>query len=95
MILKLNELNKAPIRRRAATDQSPVFKPRVQVVVQLVPMTVALAHHGFTVEVRNLGARLQHREESAQSHRATLVGDVTLVVHQINDRVLRERIKLG
>ena len=92
---ELDELDEPPVGRRARADEAVLGEAGPVVGVELVAVAVALAHHRLAVGGGDLGARLEHGVVGAEAHRAALVGDVALVVHQVDHRVLRGRVELG
>ncbi len=73
----------------AASKLGPVL------LVELVAVTVTLADDRLAVGRGDLAALREHGVVGAEPHRAALVGDVALVEHQVDHRVLRRRVELG
>ena len=91
---QLDELDQPAVGRRAAADEAGRLEAGPVVRVELVAVAVALADDRLAVGLGDLGARLEHGVVGAEAHRAALVGDVALVVHQVDHRVLRRRVEL-
>ena len=94
MVTQLDELDEAAVRGGAAADEAGRLEAGPVVGVELVAMAVALADHRLAVGLVDLRARLEHRVVRTETHRAALVGDVALVVHDVDHGVLRRRVEL-
>ncbi len=55
---------------------------------------MTLADHGLAIGLRDLGIGCEHRVVGAESHGATFVGDLPLVVHEVDHWVARRRVEL-
>ena len=64
-------------------------------VVDLEPMAVALVGDLGAVRVAHLRALLEACRVQAEAHRAALVGDIGLVGHEVDHRVLGEDVELA
>ena len=76
-------------QRPAAFELGPVL------LVELVAVTVALAHDRLAVGGGDLAATGEHGVVGAEAHRAALVLDATLVEHEVDHRVMGGRFELG
>ena len=92
---ELDELDEPAVRRGPRAHEAVLGEAGPVVRVELVAVAVPLADHRLAVRRGNLGARFEHGVVGAEAHRAALVGDVELVVHQVDDRVLGGRVHLG
>ena len=65
-------------------------KPQTEcgITVELVTVAVTFAHDALAVGIGHLAAWLENCVISTKTHRATLVGDIALIIHDVNHRML-------
>ena len=95
VIGEFDELDETSVGRDSTADEPVLLEARLVVRVELEAMPVTLAHHRFAVGVGHSGAGSQHCVVGAESHRAALVGHLTLIVHEIDHRMTGGRVELG
>ena len=84
---QLDELDEAVVGRGARAAQPALLQPAAVAGVELVAVAVALVDDLGVVGLPHDGVGPQHRRVGAEPHRAALVDDLALVVHQVDDGV--------
>ena len=95
VVVDLDHLDEALVRRRARDHQAGGLEPAAQEVVDLVAVAVALVDHGLAVDLARGGALVQLDRVGAQAHRAAHVRDLLLLGQEVDDRVRRLGVELG
>src|SRR5688500_17135070 len=86
VVVDLDHLDEALVRRGARDDQPGGLEPAAQEVVDLVAVAVALVDHGLAVDLARRGALVELDRVGAQAHRAAHVGDLLLLGQEVDDR---------
>ena len=87
MVLDLGNLDQSFVRREAGQHQARFGEWLSIFVVKLKTMPVSLVDDFSLVSPGRKGAFYQAAGITAQAHRASQVGNISLVGHQINDRI--------
>ncbi|CDN42609.1 Uncharacterized protein BN871_BO_00110 [Paenibacillus sp. P22] len=95
MIRQLDHFHKPSVRGSSGNAQSGFFNRLAVLVVELVPMAVALVDKLVIVRLRGQRAFRQLAWIEAKPHRAAHILDVLLLGEQIDDRIRRRRVDLG
>ena len=95
VVVDLDHLDQALVRRCARDHQARGLEAAAQEVVDLVAVAVALVDHGLAVDLARGGALVQLDRVGAQAHRAAHVRDLLLLGQQVDDRVRRLGVELG
>ena len=95
VICHLNEFDKSLVGRGATANKACFFKARAIVVVELITMAMALADNSLAICGGNFCTWFKLRLIGTETHRSAHVGHITLVDHQVDNRVLRCRIELS
>ena len=93
---KLDHLDKTVVRREATDDEScaPLGQLLAEGVVDLIAMAMALVDELLAIGLAGERAHDLARV-GTQAHSASLVGDVLLVGHEVDDRIGALGVKLG
>ena len=85
MVRDLNGLHKLAGRRGARDLHALIFNLLAEIVVELVTVAVTLGNHFLAVRRCHDSIRTDLARISAQTHRAALLGDALLALHQVDD----------
>ncbi len=94
MIFQFNDLDQAAICGLPAERHASSLHWLAIAVVELIAVAMALEDDRLAIRRLHLAPRRQAADPLAQPHRATLIGDVALVQHQINHLIMRIGIEL-
>lgn len=96
MILELDRFDEASVRAGAADDEACFFKLRTKGIGDFVSMAMTFVDDLLTaVEFSGFAAFLELARIDAKAHGAAFFGDVFLVWHEVDDRVLGVRDEFG
>src|SRR5439155_6172232 len=95
VVLQLDDLDEAAVRRLAGHDHARGLERRTVVVLHLEAVAMALVDDLLTVRLGRLRAGREAGRVEAQAHRAALLLHLALVGHEVDDRMLREQVELG
>jgi hypothetical protein len=85
MVLKFDEFDEAAVRGGPGTDESASVETAAELRIEFVTMAMALGDDFGPVGLGHFGARKELGYVSAQTHRAPLLRDITLCLHEIDD----------
>src|SRR5438128_2514260 len=92
---KLNYLDKLPVRRDAAKNQTCAFQSLAKLRIKLVTMPVSLANLFGSVDFLRQRTRRDVADPGAQAHRSAKLFNVYQVPQFKDNRVRSITIKLG
>ena len=95
VVTKLDELHQPVVGADPAPAHPGLAEALAVGVVDLEPMPVALVHDLGAVRGADQAVVLQAGRVEAQAHGAALLGDIGLVGHEVDDRVLGEDVELA
>ena len=95
MILDLDHLDQAVIRQGTGDDQSLLREFLTVFVVELITMAMTLLDLSLAVSSQRMRALTQFARIGTEAHRAALVLDTLLGLHEVDDRMLRLLIEFG
>lgn len=91
----LHDLDETSIRVCSRSYHASLFELLKELGVVLVAMAVALANIGLAVYLVGTAAGLDGTIVCTKTHRASLIGDIFLILHDVDDRVWSSMIHLG
>src|SRR5690554_5523630 len=95
MVRDLHDLDQATIWAEAAEARACGYELLAILVVEFEAVAVALVNLFLPVGSRGDGAGLQGARIHTEPHRPAQAGDVVLVWHEVDDRVLGGPVELG
>src|SRR5450759_2372142 len=95
MRLQLHHLDERSIRRKTAQVESVLDELIAVLVIDLVAMPMALADLWRAIDRGGLRSSSESARIRPETHRAAHVGDVLLVFHQRDDRIVALGRKLA
>src|SRR5919199_6505724 len=95
VVVELDDLDEALVRRRARHDEPRGLQALAQRDRHLVAMTVALVDDGLAVRVARAGVAVQLDRVGAEAHRPAEVGDLLLLGQQVDHRPFGLDVELG
>ena len=94
MVGQFDELDQPPVRGNATADQAGLLEARPILRIELEAVSMAFADDGFAIGRVHSRAWREDGVIGAESHRAAFVRHLSLVVHEIDDRVTSGWLKL-
>ena len=94
MVFDLDHLDEAVIRQRARDDEPLGLERRAVLVVDFVAMAMALADLVRAIRFFGMRALREDAGIRAEAHRAALVLDALLRLHEVDDRMIRLGVEL-
>src|SRR6478736_3234071 len=93
--LDLDELNQSAVRRRARDDEAPLLHRLAVVHVELVAVAVPFEDFRAPVDLVSQSVPAEHGGARSQPHRSALLGDVSLILENADNRVRGVGVEFG